>query len=305
VIRRRPWLLPVALLAVGGVVSLALRNRWDTWLYYEVRVPLVPIAVGVIAAVVALVVPRRADRARRSADDIRAAALGSARDERRQLVRRLDHEIKNPVTAIRAGVANIAAMSLPAGAAAAVTSVDEQAQRLSRLVGDLRKLADLEQFDIERETVDLAEVVGDVANAVEDLPGAESRTLQTFVPEVPWRVGAIAGDPDLVFLAVMNLVSNALKFSDPGARIELRALEEDRHAAIEVADNGVGIPADELPHVWEELSRGEAARAVPGSGIGLALVRTIVERHGGDVSIRSQPGKGTVVRLRFPMTAPP
>jgi len=305
VIRRRPWLLPVALLAVGGVVSLALRNRWDTWLYYEVRVPLVPIAVGVIAAVVALVVPWRADRAHRSADDIRAAALGSARDERRQLVRRLDHEIKNPVTAIRAGVANIAAMSLPAGAAAAVTSVDEQAQRLSRLVGDLRKLADLEQFDIERETVDLAEVVGDVANAVEDLPGAESRTLQTFVPEVPWRVGAIAGDPDLVFLAVMNLVSNALKFSDPGARIELRALEEDRHAAIEVADNGVGIPADELPHVWEELSRGEAARAVPGSGIGLALVRTIVERHGGDVSIRSQPGKGTVVRLRFPMTAPP
>ena len=99
----------------------------------------------------------------------------------------------------------------------------------------------------------------------------------------------------------MNLVANAVKFSPPGATIEVRALEEDRHAVIEVADTGIGIPDDEIDLVWEELARGTAARAVPGSGIGLALVRTIVDRHGGSVFVRSRVGQGTVVRLRFPL----
>lgn len=300
---RGRWFVPVAAVVVGAAVSLALSGRWDEWLYFEARLPLVPVITGLVAAVVAIVAQWCVERSVRVTERLRAESLASARDERRQLVRRLDHEIKNPVTAIRAGIANIASAPLPPAAAEALASIDEQAQRLARLVGDLRKLADLEQLEIEHAAVDLAEVVNDVASAVEDLPGAESRSLQVFVPEVPWRVGAIAGDADLVFLAVMNLVSNALKFSAPGARIELRALEEDRHAVIEVADNGVGIPADELPHVWDELARGAAARAVPGSGIGLALVRTIIERHGGEVTIRSLPGKGTVVRLRFPMAA--
>ncbi len=285
--------MPAALVLAGAAVGAALYSERDIRLYYEIAVPAAPILIGGLAALAVVGLRRRhlarLARAKRETA-IRAESSLAARNERGRLIRRLDHEIKNPVTAIRAGLANVSAAPLPPEAAAAVASVDEQALRLARLIGDLRKLADLEQAELDRTTVDLAEVCNDVAAAVGDLPGAHERMIEVVVPEVPWRVGAIQGDPDLLFLAVMNLVSNALKFSAPGKRIELWAVEEDRHAVIEVADNGVGIPPDELPHMWEELARGEAARAVPGSGIGLALVRTIVERHGGDASIRSRLG---------------
>jgi two-component system, OmpR family, sensor kinase len=241
------------------------------------------------------------ERRARRAEQTRWAVDAAARAARARLIVRLDHEIKNPVTAIRAGLANLSTTNVPPPAAGALASIDEQARRLSGLVADLRRLGELETAEIENEPVDLAEVVAEVASATADLPGAADRDLHVVVPEIPWPVGAIRGDRDLIFLAAMNLVANAVKFSPPGASIELRALEEDRHAVVEVADTGIGIPEVERDAVWEELSRGAAARAVPGSGIGLALVRTIVSRHGGDVSLRSRPGRGTVVRLRFPL----
>ena len=191
------------------------------------------------------------------------AAVAAARDERTRLIRRLDHEIKNPLTTIRAGLANVDAAQLSEPARQALSTVDEQARRLGRLIGDLRKLGEVESEDIEQTTVDLAVVVTDVAAAFDDLEGSAQRSLQLVVPEVPWRVGAIEGDPDLVFLAVMNLVSNALKFSAPGGRTELRALEEDRHAVVEVADTGFGIPAGELPFVWDDTAAIILRNAIP------------------------------------------
>jgi two-component system, OmpR family, sensor kinase len=105
----------------------------------------------------------------------------------------------------------------------------------------------------------------------------------------------------LLFLAVYNLLDNTLKFTRPGDTIEVRAFEDGSHVAVEVADTGPGIPESEAPHVWEELYRAEGARGIPGSGLGLALVRAIVERHGGQVTLRSRAGQGTVVALRLPL----
>ena len=81
----------------------------------------------------------------------------------------------------------------------------------------------------------------------------------------------------------------------------MRAFETGRAATIEIADNGQGIPEDEINQVWEELFRGQAARSLPGSGIGLAMVRTIIERHGGSIDLRSRVGQGTVVAVSLPM----
>ena len=83
--------------------------------------------------------------------------------------------------------------------------------------------------------------------------------------------------------------------------LELRAAEEDGAVAIEIADTGPGIPEEELPQVWDELYRGEGARGIPGSGLGLALVKAIINRHGGSATIRSRPGQGTEVALRLPV----
>jgi len=114
-------------------------------------------------------------------------------------------------------------------------------------------------------------------------------------------VSAILGDWDLALLAVYNLLTNALKFSHPGDTVEVRALEDGAAVLVEVADTGPGIPEEELPHVWEELYRGQGARGIRGSGLGLALVRAIVERHGGRVTLRSRSGHGTVVAMRLPV----
>src|SRR5262249_10324538 len=98
-----------------------------------------------------------------------------------------------------------------------------------------------------------------------------------------------------------NLLDNAIKFGRAGDRVELRASEDGATVVVEVADTGPGIPETDLPHVWEELYRGQGARAVPGSGLGLALVHAIIQRHGGQVSVRSRAGQGTVFTVRLPL----
>lgn len=223
-----------------------------------------------------------------------------ALNDRRRFLSRLDHELKNPLTAIRAGLANLAESTSPTIRREALLSVDAQAQRLSRLLADLRKLADLETRPLERTQVDLSELLVEVVNLGQDRPGAEQRRLVLSIPHAPWPLPKVPGDRDLLFLAFHNLLDNALKFTRPGDTVEVRAFEDGAGVAVEVADTGPGIPKDEMPHVWEELYRGREARGIPGSGLGLALVRAIAERHGGQVTLRSRLGQGTVFSLRLP-----
>jgi two-component system OmpR family sensor kinase len=139
-----------------------------------------------------------------------------------------------------------------------------------------------------------------VAEAATEIPGASQRTIRVTVPRAPWPLPLIDGDRDLLFIAIQNLVANAVKFSAPGDTVEVRASEDDDGLLLEVADTGAGIPADEIGQVWQELARGRAARSLPGTGIGLALVRVIAARHDGRVAIRSREGQGTVVSIRLP-----
>ncbi len=223
-----------------------------------------------------------------------------AADEHRRFLRRLDHELKNPLTAIRAGLANVA--ELPPGEARqeALASVDTQVLRLSRLAGDLRKLAELEVRPVERAPVDIPNLLKDAFTMAQEQPGAAERHLNLSIPQAPWPLPSIQGDADLLLLAVHNLLDNALKFSRPQDTLELRAFEDGAEVVIEVADTGPGIAENNQPHVWEELYRGEASRGIPGSGLGLALVRAIAERHNGRVDLRSRVGQGTVFSLRLP-----
>ena len=232
-----------------------------------------------------------------------AHARAQAAEERRRFVQRLDHELKNPLTAIRAGLANLSNDPVPSMQQETLSSVGAEVLRLSRLTADLRKLAELETRPLERAAVDVAELLREALALAEEQPGAEARTLTLTLPQAPWPVPAVLGDWDLLFLAAYNLLDNALKFTRPGDTVEVRASEEGASVIVEVADTGPGIPQDELMKVWEELYRGQSARGIPGSGLGLALVRAVVERHGGQVSLRSRVGHGTVVRLRLPATS--
>lgn len=230
---------------------------------------------------------------RRSLAEVQAEASA----DRRRFLQRLDHEMKNPLTAIQAGLANLNETAYPQ----ALESVKAQSQRLNRLVADLRKLADLETRPIEHAQVDLGEILVTVIGMAEEDPRAQGREIRLALPQAPWPLPHINGDYDLLLLAMHNLVDNALKFSEPGDRIETRAFEDGSALVVEVADTGPGIPPAELPHVWEELYRGEGARGVQGSGLGMALVRAIVERHGGSTAVRSRVGQGTVVTVHLPL----
>lgn len=226
----------------------------------------------------------------------------STTEDRRRFLQRLDHELKNPLTAILAGLANLVE-DVSEEHENTLISVETQAKRLSRLVSDLRKLSDLETRALELSPVNLSELLEEVYNSFLDLPDATQRKMTLSLPRAPWPLPEILADRDLLLLAIHNLLSNAIKFTRPGDTIELRAFEEDQTVVIEVADTGPGIPETETPHVWEELYRGIAARGVPGSGLGLALVKAIVVRHNGQVTLRSRPGQGTVFTVRLPHSA--
>jgi two-component system, OmpR family, sensor kinase len=300
-------LAPLLAGAALGIILQAVAPR--VRLYTSASPGLVAGVAGLLgtAAVAVVMLARRraaAAAAAASAAAVRQVAEDAARDRLRFFMR-LDHELKNPLTAIRAGLANIEqtrGMALAsAGTIAALASVSAQADRIARLVSDLRRLADLETQEIELAPVDLTGLLDEVAEAIGEIPAARERIIRVTAPRAPWPLPLVEGDRDLLFMAVQNLVANAVKFSLPGDTVEVRASEDGDTLLLEVADTGAGIPADELGQVWQELARGAAARSLPGTGIGLALVRVIVVRHGGQVAIRSRDGQGTVVGIRLPV----
>ncbi|MDH5506931.1 MAG: HAMP domain-containing histidine kinase [Anaerolineae bacterium] len=228
----------------------------------------------------------------------RLNAILHAREDRRQFLLRLDHELKNPLTAILAGLANLSAEK---GEMDTLDSVNAQVHRIRTLVANLRKLSDLEMRPSEHYAVNLATLLNDLKHLFHDSAEKEDRKLVLSLPHAPWPLPTILGDTDLLMLAVHNLLDNAIKFTRPGDTIEVRAIDDGDHVIIEVADTGPGIPGDEIPHVWQELYRGSAAHGIPGSGLGLALVRAIISQHNGTLAIRSRPGFGTVITLRLPV----
>lgn len=303
--RNRPWLIvALAPLALGAVASLLLLTRPGVELVVRVAVAALPVLVGAtLTAVLGLV---RLGRARRHRARVRARDDGRAleREAHRRFLARLDHELKNPLTAVRAAVAALDdAAAEPAERAAHLAALDAQATRLGLLVADLRKLAELETGPIEHERVDVAEVISEAAADMrEQAPAAGfgRRTIDVALPRAPWPLPHVRGDVDLIYLAIYNLLSNAVKFSAPGAPIEVRGTDDGGDVVVEVADSGIGIPASEAEGVFDELARASSARGIPGSGLGLPLVRVIARRHGGDVTLRSREGQGTSVRLRLP-----
>lgn len=244
-------------------------------------------------------------------ESIETAAAEDSMAKRNRMLIRLDHELKNPLTALRTSAATIREVARQGGTIAEVEpsakQVDLSSRRVARLLADLRKLADVETRIIEYSRVDLDRLIHQAVEDASTAPGAEDRMIVATVARAPWRLPDVAGEEDLLLTAILNLLGNALKYSSQAEVVELRANEQiiDNHrwVVVEVADTGSGIPISEQDQVWDELSRGSRVRAVAGSGMGLSLVRSIVARHGGSVQLFSQEGVGTSVRMVLPVLA--
>lgn len=304
--RTAGWIAAATPAAVGAAVGAAMLLAGDARaLHVEMALPGVVCTAGLAISAIATV-PLLLSRSRRraaaaAAERATAAAEEAAQNERaqhRRFLARLDHELKNPIMAIRAS----AAASEASEASEAWEAVDTQATRLSALVRDLRKIAELETIPLERAPVDLEVVVRESIDALRRQDPRAGARLALQVTRVPWPVPPVLGDVDLLSLAVDNVLGNAAKYSASGP-IEVRLREEHGRVVMEVADEGRGIPAEDLPQVFDELARASNARDVTGSGLGLTLVATVLRRHGGDVDVRSLASKGTVVTLRLPIVS--
>ena len=302
----RAWIgWALAILVIIGVAALAYAVYGLAPLFIMTTVPLVVAEAGAVLVLLALLIAVGRRRQKRAVERARREAQREAWARHQQFLRRLDHELKNPLTAVRAAVADLP-QAHPREWQTRVDVVDAQARRMGRLVTDLRKLADLETAALALEDVDIAETVQDAAQAVSEEGAAREGAprIRLDLPQVPWPLSHVCGDGDLLYSAIYNVISNASKYTGPGGTVEVRGREESGTITIEVADTGIGVPQADLPAVWSELARAGNARGLPGSGLGLALVATIVRRHGGSVRMASREGVGTRVWLSLPVAGP-
>lgn len=208
------------------------------------------------------------------------------------------HDLRTPMTRLR-GIAESALSSTdPAALREALGDCLEESDRVVAMLNTLMDISEAETgtMSLKVEETDLEDLIRQTVDLYEDL--AEDRGLH-----IETRAEgdlAIPVDRNRMRQVLANLVDNSVKYTPPGGRIEIAARREPDAAVLSVSDTGEGISPDELPHIWDRLYRGDKSRSARGLGLGLSLVKAIVEAHGGAVAVESAPGKGSRFDLRLP-----
>jgi signal transduction histidine kinase len=237
---------------------------------------------------------------------LRGQELGAQNGQNNEFMTVLSHELRNSLCAVRfaVGILRMEKSARPAALKARML-IERQVAQMTRLVDDLLDVSRLRhgQLTLQRKRVDLCVVVTHAAQTVAFTMQERNHRMSASLPDAPLLLQADPGRLEQVFV---NLLSNAAKYTNPGGRIWLSAEREQGEAVVRIRDTGIGIAPNALPHVFELFVQADPSsrRADPGSGIGLALVRSLVERHGGRVGATSPGrGKGSEFTVRLPITA--
>ena len=210
------------------------------------------------------------------------------------------HELRTPLTILKGEIeVTLRADEAPADIRRTLASCLEEVDRLNSLVEDLLLMARMEGNALSAlpKPVNLAEVLEDVAPALTEL-AARAGNLCTVAATPPlW----IEGYDSLLFRLVFNLAENAIKYTPSGGKIAVTLEQQDHSAVLQVKDNGQGIAPDAQEHIFDRFYQGDPAREGSGTGLGLALVRAIVELHHGQIDLASAVGKGTCFRVTLPL----
>jgi signal transduction histidine kinase len=226
---------------------------------------------------------------------------------RRDLVANVSHELRTPISALRAHLENLLdGVEEPNPALLAVML--QQSDRLARLVDQLLDLSRMESGDLPLtiEPVPLAPLVDQVVSEVSVARPERARTLDVHndvAPDLP----PVEADPERVHQVLFNLLDNAYRFTPDGGAVWVRAVSKDGSCEVSVEDTGPGIPEEHLPLVFERFYRVDQSRSRDdgGTGIGLAIARSVVEAHGGKIWAESGKGKGATFRFVLPLSRPP
>jgi two-component system, OmpR family, sensor kinase len=214
------------------------------------------------------------------------------------------HELRTPLTILK-GEIEVALRSsqAPAEIRQSLVSCLEEVERLNSLVEDLLLMARMEGNALSARPmpVNLAEVLEDVAPALNELARRAGNSCTVAVAEPLW----VEGYDSLLFRLVFNLAENAIKFTPAAGKIEVTLRQQNGSAVLEVRDNGPGIAAEAQEHIFDRFYRGDPAREGSGTGLGLALVRSIVQLHQGQIRLSSAPGEGSCFRVTLPLVPAP
>jgi signal transduction histidine kinase len=212
------------------------------------------------------------------------------------------HDLRTPLTRLRGIAEGALASNDPAVLREALADCLEESDRVATMLSTLMDISEAETgtMALRLEPTDLGELVRQTVDLYEDLAEARGVRIETAVP-ADLRV---AVDRNRIRQVLANLVDNAVKYTPSGGRVEIAARREHNGAAVSVTDTGIGITAEELPHIWERLYRGDKSRSERGLGLGLSLVRAIVEAHGGRVTVTSSPAAGSRFELYLPNISP-
>jgi signal transduction histidine kinase len=225
---------------------------------------------------------------------------------RRDLVANISHDLRTPIASLAAHLETLS--EHPERLDAYLPILSDETDRVSGLIGDLFELSRLDAREIELDLspVALSDVIEKVVTTYAELAWERRRiVLEARLPEA---LPPVQADVQRAEQVLVNLIANALRFTPEGGIVTIEVEARPQEVEVRVSDTGIGIPPEDLPHIFERSYRGDHARTLPrpgdrlgsGSGLGLAIVKGLVEAMGGAVDATSAPGEGTCVRFRLP-----
>jgi two-component system sensor histidine kinase KdpD len=237
------------------------------------------------------------ERGRAQAIALRAEAARQNQELKSTLLDALAHEFKTPLTSIKAAVSGILA-ARNSGHTELLNIVEEETDRLDSLVNEAIQMARIEagQVQLDRQPQRLPDLVSGALRSLER--ALEDREVRVEVePDLP----PVLADRQLLESVIRHLIGNSLKYAEPQSALVIRAFRDEDGVTIAVKDRGPGIPEREQERIFERFYRSpRSATAAPGTGMGLAIARDIVEAHGGTLSVRSRPGDGSEFYFHIP-----
>lgn len=231
-------------------------------------------------------------------------SLRNLQTTRRELIGNISHEFRTPLAGIKAMVETLHGGAIDDKKAAGdfLNRIDSEVDRLTQLVAELTELSRIEtgKAELKLEPLNLNNLVDEV---IAQLSPQAERQLLTVSKELAADLPSVSADSARLRHVIVNLIHNAIKFTDAGGRITVTTRGEGNSVTVAIADTGRGIASDDLPHVFERFYKGDKARAGEGTGMGLAIAKHIIEAHGGDIRVESEEGRGSTFSFSLPVRA--
>jgi two-component system phosphate regulon sensor histidine kinase PhoR len=231
-------------------------------------------------------------------------SLRNLQTTRRELIGNISHEFRTPLAGIKAMVETLHGGAIDDKKAAGdfLNRIDSEVDRLTQLVAELTELSRIEtgKAELKLEPLNLNNLVDEV---IAQLSPQAERQLLTVSKELAADLPSVSADSARLRHVMVNLIHNAIKFTDAGGRITVTTRGEGNSVTVAIADTGRGIASDDLPHVFERFYKGDKARAGEGTGMGLAIAKHIIEAHGGDIRVESEEGRGSTFSFSLPVRA--